>query len=231
MDHYTPHYQEQKKAKNIENIITALNEGPKQFKELDSLFKFSHTTLSKHLKELEDSNHIKKDIRDGKIVYTLTRKGENAYNEIFLLENELADIKERNGKYLSGGVPLQKDTDDEPLFWPGVIHLALDKNIENIFQMIPKEYLFNIQENLLLNMLYNINKRTLRLDENKDGKIILGISIEYSDLAKMVKYNSYEKWKKIWDKEKTIDTLWLQDSITPNRRPYVQPYHIKEKRK
>lgn len=230
MDNYTPRFQEQKKSRNIETIISALNTGPKQFKDLDKMFEFSQTTLSKHLKELEQSKIVKKEIQGGRIVYVLTRKGENAYNEIFLLENQLAEIKERNGKYLSGGTPLQKDM-DEPLFWPAVTHLALDKNIENIFLMIPKEYLFNIQENLVLNMLYNIKKRNLHLDENKDGKIILGISIEYSDLVKMVKYNSYEKWKKLWNKEKTIDTIWLQDSITPHRRPYVLQYHIKEKRK
>ena len=82
-----------------------------------------------------------------------------------------------------------------------------------------------------MNLLYNIQKKGLHLDENKDGKIILGISIDYSDLAKMVKYNSYEKWKKLWNQEKTIDTIWIQDSITPHRRPYVLQYHIKEKRK
>ncbi len=230
MANYTPRYQELKKSGHREAIISALNAGPKQFKELEKMFEFSHTTLSKHLKDLQRAKIIEKDVQDGKLVYVLTRKGENAYNEIFVLENELAEMKERKGKYLSGGAPLQKDLND-PLFWPTLVHLAIDKNIENIFQMIPKEYLYNIQENLVLNLLYNIQKKRLHLDENKDGKIILGISIDYSDLAKMVKYNSYEKWKKLWNQEKTIDTIWIQDSITPHRRPYVLQYHIKEKRK
>lgn len=231
---YTARKQALDMTQNRESILQSLRESPKTFKELDDTMPFSHTTLSKHLDDLEEKKMITKIIHQEKRenkqvykqIYKLTEKGESAYNEIFMLQNLLTQVKERSGKYLSGGVPLQPGTpsesdDYEPLFWPIVAHLAVDKNIENILQIIPQEQLINLQEDFLWKILENIRTKGIPIDENKEGSIIFGMEINYSDLVKTIKNNSFAKWKKLWRKEGAINTIWVQDSITSTKSPYV----------
>lgn len=236
MAKYTARKQKQDESKHRENILVALQESPKTFKELDGSMPFTHTTLSKHLRYLREKSLISKIIHKDNQAYTLTEKGESAYNEIFMLQKFLTEIKERGGKYLSGGVPTQpglssQSSDYEPLFWPSTVHVAVDKNIEDVFQLISKEYLFLIQDNLIRHMLGNIKNKKLNLHDDKSGTIILGLSINYDEIVSMVKNNSYANWEKLWKKEKAINTIWVQDSITPHNKPYVLPYHIGEKKK
>ncbi len=231
---YTARKQTQDMAQNREAILESLRDSPKTFKELEDIMSFSHTTLSKHLGNLENKKLITKEIHQGKPAYKLTEKGESAYSEIFLLQKLLTEIKERGGKYLSGGAPLfpvpKEPEKPEPLFWPSTVHVAVDQNVD-LFQLISKEYLIRIQNDLIHHILENIKNNKVELDDHKTGSIILGILLDYDEIIKMVKNNSYEKWKKLWKKEKVIDTIWVQDSITPHTKPYILQYHIKDNKK
>ncbi|SMH71345.1 winged helix-turn-helix transcriptional regulator [Candidatus Nitrosotalea okcheonensis] len=233
MVQYTARQQKYDEGKHQEDILLALEKSPKTFKELENAVLFSHTTLSKHLKLLRKNGLITKTIHNENEAYKLTEKGESAYNEIFLLQNILTEIKERGGKYLSGGVPMApvpKSGKPEPLFWPSTVHVAVDQSID-LFQLISKEYLIRIQNELIRHILENIQNKKLDLRDDKTGSIILGISLNYDEIVKMVKNDSYEKWGKLWKKEKAIDAIWIQDSVTPHTRPYILKYHIGDKKK
>jgi len=222
---YTPWKQEETKRKNREAVLKILRDGDKRFKDLKRNVNFSETTLSNALDKLEADDLIKIILVGKHAGYTLTKRGEKAYDEIFLLSDILDEIKSRKGKYLSGGVPLQKSL-TSPLFWPMTVHMAADKTIQNVLLMMPKENLFSIQEELLSKIIRNIKMRNLTLDEKKQGMIVIGFGIDYSDLAKTVKNNSLKKWKKLWNEEQQIPTIWLQDSISGDKKTYILPFKI-----
>ena len=224
MVEYTAAKQKSIKSNNRDAIILAIKEKPMRFKDLESKFqtepKITHTTLTKHLKELMAENYIKKEARDNKIVYLLTDKGEKIYHRIFLIEKTLTEIRERDGKYISGAVPVQpKGT--EPFFWPSMAHMAADKNIPKVLEMITREHLFRIQESLLHHILGNIQTKNINLDEKIEGEIVIGVSLNYSEIVKAVKYNSYSNWTKLWKKEKALTTIWMQDSLSGENKPFV----------
>jgi len=105
--------------------------------------------------------------------------------------------------------------------------LAVDKEIDNVLQIIPKDYLIQMQLDLIGFISNNVKKNKIKLNEKLERKIVIGIPIEYSDLVKMIKNNSFEKWKKMWEKDKEINTIWLQDSISAEKRPYIMKYKIR----
>lgn len=232
MKHRTSLRWEQSKRHNHEAILKALRDGDKRFKDLKKLVNFSEPTLASALEQLREQGLIQDTMVGRRVGYTLTKKGEKAYDRIFLLSDILSEIKSRGGKYLSGGTPFQK-VGTTPLFWPASVHLAVDKNIDNISQMISKVDLFELQHKVVSTFVNNIRKKNIELDDKQQGNIVVGFEIEYPDLARMVNSNSLEKWKKMWRKEKEILTIWLQDSISGEKKPYILPFKIlgSEKRK
>ena len=232
MKQYESIRREQQKLANREEVIMALKDGNKRFKDLKNIVTFSEPTLANVLAQLEKNGLIKPTIVDRGAGYTLTKKGEKSYDRIFLLSDILSEIKSRGGKYLSGGTPFQK-VGTTPLFWPASVHLAVDKNIDNISQMISKVDLFELQHKVVSTFVNNIRKKNIELDDKQQGNIVVGFEIEYPDLARMVNSNSLEKWKKMWRKEKEILTIWVQDSISGEKKPYILPFKIlgSEKRK
>ena len=218
--------QQRIKDKHRDKIITLLKEGPQRFSFLQNATGHSPAGLTKILDKLMDDNIITKTVQNRKLVYVLTKKGQRVFEEIFLLSDVLSEIKSRNGKYLSGGVPLQR-IKTPPLYWPTIVHLAVDKEIDNVLQIIPKDYLIQMQLDLIGFISNNVKKNKIKLNEKLERKIVIGIPIEYSDLVKMIKNNSFEKWKKMWEKDKEINTIWLQDSISAEKRPYIMKYKIR----
>jgi len=224
---YTAWKQEETKRENQDAVIIELQKGDKRFKDLLKAVNFTQTTLTSTLKELERSGLIETTKVEYKAVgYTLTKKGKRAFEEIFLLSDILDDIKSREGKYLSGGAPLQQ-VNTPPLFWPTMVHMAADKGISNILQFIPKEYLIQMQFDLINFIIENIKKKRIRLNEELEKQIVLAIQIDCSDLVKMLKNHSISGWKRLWKKEGGINTIWLQDSIYETKKPYVAKYKIK----
>ena len=224
----TKGYETQQRIKDThrEKILTILKDGSQRFSFLQKSTGHSPGGLAKILDDLIDGRLITKTVQNKRLVYSLTKKGRREFEEVFLLSNVLSQIKSRGGKYLSGGVPLQQ-VKTEPLFWPTSIHMAADKEIDNILQIIPKEYLLGMQFALNYLMARNIKKKKIQLNEKLEKQIVLGIQIEYSDLVKMIKNNSLTKWKELWEKEGEINTIWLQDSISADRGPYISKHKLK----
>ena len=108
-----------------------------------------------------------------------------------------------------------------------MVHMAVDKEIENVLKIIPKEFLLQVQWNLISFMVNNIKKNKIKLNETANGEVVIGIQITYTDLVKMINNTSFEKWKKLWKKEGGITTIWLQDSISSDKRPYLTKYKLK----
>ena len=218
--------QQRIKEDHRDKVLTLLKDGPQRFSFLKKSTGFSSAGLTNILDELLDSKTITKTVQNKKLVYALTKKGQKEFEEVFLLSDVLSEIKLRGGKYISGGVPLQK-VKTLPLFWPTTIHMAVDKEIENILKIIPKEILLQVQWNLISIMVNNIKKNKIKLNETTDGEVVIGIQITYSDLIRMIDNTSFEKWKKLWKKEGEITTIWLQDSISSDKRLYLMKHKLK----
>jgi len=190
-------------------VISSLHKGPKRFKDLRDDVKLSETTLSKIIDELDQIDFIKHQIVNEKYSgYGLTRKGESDYDQIFLLLDTLDKISNSGGKYLSGGVPYVGSNS----VWPTISHLAVDKTIPHITKIIYKNFLLSIQKYFLEELVKNIKKNKIPLIEHK-GTIVLGIELEYANLIRSIKDNSFKKWKNLWKEEDMISMFWLQDSI------------------
>lgn len=218
--------QQRIKEDHRDKVLTLLKDGPQRFSFLKKSTGFSSAGLTNILDELLDSKTITKTVQNKKLVYTLTKKGQKEFEGVFLLSDVLSEIKSRGGKYISGGVPLQK-VKTLPLFWPTMVHMAVDKEIENVLKIIPKEFLLQLQWNLISFMVNNIKKNKIKLNETADGEVVIGIQITYTDLVRMINNTSFEKWKKLWKKEGGITTIWLQDSISSDKKPYLTKYKLK----
>ncbi len=224
----TKGYETQQRIKDAhrDKILTLLKDGPQRYSFLQKSTGHSPGGLTTILNELIGNNLITKTVENNKLVYKLTKKGRREFEEVFLLSDVLSQIKLRGGKYLSGGVPLQQ-VEQPPLYWPTMVHLAVDKEIDDVLQIIPKEYLIQIQFDLINFMVEQVKKQKISLNEKLQKQIVIGIEIDYSELDKMIKNHSVSKWKKFWDKEGGINTIWLQDSISTEKRPYVTKYKLK----
>lgn len=226
LNNYTPTKQRETREKNLDKIILVLSDGPNHFNTIMDLTDISHTTLSSCLHKLMDDGLVTKTIHENSEAYKLTEKGESEYHKIILLIDVLTEIRAKDGRYLTGGAPLFPNK-EEPITWPSVMHLAADKDIPNIVQIIPKDYVFELQMNILNALTNNIKKKNLPLNEKIQGNIVLALEIDYQDLVRSIKGNAFEEWKKLWNKEKEINVLWHLDSLNDKQRLYITKHKLK----
>jgi len=228
LNKYTPRWQHEARDKNMDSIMIALSKEPQRFGDLLEMLPISHTALWDLLIKLRKEGSVEKIIHNDRDAYSLTEKGRIKFQKIILLIDTLTQIRKNDGGYLCGAVPTVPK-EKEPLTWPSSMHLASDKTISKISDIIPLQFLLILQKNIISELSYNILKKGISLESKKDGKIVLAIEIDYKDLLRSIKERSLEKWKKLWNKEMEFNLLFYADSLSGGKPINIRNYKLKEK--
>ncbi len=165
---------------NEDKIIEILNVKPQRFKDLQKTTGLSPMGLNKVLQRLVANKLIKKVFIEDHEAYNLTEDGINYYKEMWLIVNDLLDLKQNNANFKSS-------------FYPFGIraNYVLDKKIDPnkaAFMLLLMEYLssewnkaFNLQ---MFDLIKNgINGKKLIFDKPESGKLVLAIEIDFSVLS------------------------------------------------
>lgn len=194
------------KKENQNKIIELINLGEKSFKDLLELVKnsdspLSHTTLSKHLNELQENHTIEKNFLGRKEVYKLSKKGRRTLSDIINLSQDVDRIRSREGKHFRDYSHLWGSILSSRLPWGIESDLTLDKNL-NESNLFSNEDVWNIEKFVFEIIAKNTKKR--RATEEQYGEIVLGFKINYNELLKSIDDDSLIYYENISKKESDI---------------------------
>ena len=194
------------KKKNQNRIIELIGLGGKSFKDLLDLLKnsdspLSHTTLAKHLNELQANKEIEPFNLNRKTVYKLSKKGANTLSNIINLSRDIDRIRSRGGKHFRDYSHLWGSIISSRLHWGIESDLTLDKNL-NESNLFSNDDVWNIEEFVFKIIANNIKKR--KLSEEQSGEIVLGFKIDYNKLIQSINEDSLAYYENISKKESDI---------------------------
>ena len=171
-------------------LRTLSGHGAQPFNDLQRLTNYSPSTLSSLLKDLKSEGKIEQILHQGKSAYTITKKGKGTIIELGILGVEATEIMQKGGIY-------HDDYSNEyggmlyywQLSWGIQDDIVYDKSLQKL-NPISKDTARAVNELLYHCIKEDVRKRKVRLDTNKDGKIILGLTIDYQDLVKSINEQS-----------------------------------------
>ena len=180
-------------------VLIALKNEPKRFTDLNNEVKLSAVGLTSILKILLDEKEIELKLIDNKKKYVLTKKGTISASDLNFLSIGLSDITSRNGKYYSTYSRLQPTMLSSFLPWGIESDLTVDKEIDNL-NLLSRSDVSEIEKLLFEKLAKNLPKR--KLEQKLSGKMILGFTVDYSELIQSVQKQSLD-YVKIMSKEES----------------------------
>ncbi len=216
-------YDTQKRIKeeNRTKIRLELRDSPKRFKDLLKSTGFSPTGLTKILKEMVSENKIQKTLHEGKEAYSLSKKQLRDFDDFFNVAHTINSIISKGGKQHHDYSQLQTSMLFIEFPWGIESSIIVDKNLQKI-NPIRIEDVSKIEETLFQLIRDNAYNGKIKLDRNKQGKIVLCFDVDYSKLIESLDENSLEyyhnmekrEWKfleKIGNEPETMtDKEWKQ---------------------
>jgi len=174
-----------------QSILRALNvHGAQPFNDLHRLTNYYPSTLSSLLNDLKSEGKIEQISHQGKLAYTITKKGKNAYIELGFLGVDVTEIMHNGGIYhddYSSKYAVMLYSWE--LAWGIQDDIVYDKSLQKL-NPVSADTARAVHELLYHCIKEDVKKRKITLDTNKDGKIILGLTIDYQDLVKSINEQS-----------------------------------------
>lgn len=177
------------KNQNQESIIQELSTGPKRFKDLEESLEMSHTTIAKHLKELENKREIEKTIENGNSAYKLSKKGKRTLSDFINLARDVERIRARGGKNFRDYSNLSNPMAFAILPWGIESDLTLDKNLIGTNLLNPED-VNEIERMVFEKMMHNIQNKKTGKNKNSGGEMVLGFKIDYAKILRSIDEDS-----------------------------------------
>ncbi|NDB47401.1 MAG: hypothetical protein EB163_09040, partial [Nitrososphaeria archaeon] len=213
------------KEQNRARILRLLGTGPKRFTDLINETRFSPRGLTTMLKDLEGHHKIEKTtLQNGKEAYRATKSGETwlmKYIGIVALANLLRD---EGADYYEDRSSMHGFKYFYEMPWGVQDDMMVDKNLEN---PITKETAAELQKLLYRLIKKDFKDKKINLDPTKNGNILLGFMIDYSELVKSILENSLEYRESISEKE--LDILYRRENGDVTKADMEELIKLKQK--
>jgi len=184
------------------NILRILNEsGPLPYTRLKEKAKLYPGIFTAILNDLGKEGKIEKVEHQGKIAYTITKKGKDTVIELGFLGVDVPEIMHNGGIYHDDYSNRHNTMIYSwELSWGIQDDIVYDNSLKKL-NPISKDTARAVHELLYHCIKEDVRKRKIILDTNKDGKIILGLTIDYQDLVKSINEQSMYYLEKMSKKE------------------------------
>jgi len=184
------------------SILRALDvHGAQAFNDLQRIVNYYPATLSSLLDDLESESKIEQMPHQGKLAYGITKKGKGTILELGILGVEATEIMQKGGVYHDN---YSNEYGEMRYYWElawgiqdDIVH---DKSLQKV-NPISKDTAREINKMLYHLIKEDVRKRKITLDGTKNGKIILGLTIDYQELVKSINEQSMYYLKNMSKKE------------------------------
>jgi len=188
-----------------QSTLRTLDEhGAQSFNDLQRLTNYSPSTLSSLLNHLKSEGKIEQIPHQGKLAYAITKKGKGTIIELGILGMDATEIMQKGGIY----------HDDYSSEYGGMLYywqlpwgiqddIVYDKSLQKL-NPISKDTARAVNELLYNCIKEDVKKRKISLDTKKNGKIILGLTIDYQDLVKSINEQSLYYLENMSKKEREL---------------------------
>ena len=175
-------------------VLKFLESGPKTFTQIENMLHLWPATVNRLLDDLAEVEKIQPVRHERKAAYGITKKGTRDIQKFGMLGWGTNDILENGGKYYEGYSGLQNFMWYADLSWETQDDLVIDKNLKKINPITTKTAQ-KLQEVLYNSIKDDVENGIVKLDNTKQGTIILGFHISYNKLVKSIFEQSYEYYK------------------------------------
>ena len=222
----------QRRERSRNMVLLSLKKEPKRFTDLknDENVDLSDVGLTSILKILLDENEIEIELIDNKKKYVLTNKGIISASDVNFLSSALDDIKSRGGKHYSTYSQNYPIMLSSYLSWGIDSHLTIDSEIDDP-NLLSRSDVGEIEELLFKKISKNISKN--KLDKKLVGNMVLGFTLNYSDLIKSIESKSLLYMKNISKEENKLLGKYEDDpeSLTEKEFKRMNDLRIKTRKK
>ena len=182
--------QKETKERNEHKIVTALSMGSLKFTEIKRVSGLSDAGLTSVLNRMINEKKISKRGIGKKTSYHST-SGSTA-KELWYLGHILADLRENDCKYyIDYSDNHQSESFGYGSSWGITSHLFFDKKIGKKLNLFSKKDMFQLERYLYESILSKINKKDVKVDPTKKGKIVVGFEIDYENIAKSINMTTH----------------------------------------
>ncbi|MFP3130775.1 MAG: winged helix-turn-helix transcriptional regulator [Nitrososphaeria archaeon] len=151
--------QKETKLKNEQAVLNSLNKQPKRFKDLINETGISAMGLTNILKRLLSEGKIEKTLHKGKDAYSLTKKGEDYLEDMWMILYELYEIQNKKTNYDSNYFS------ENDIKWSSLIEVESPQiNYRNFIDLVSSEY-----RELILK---SIKEKYIKENEDKSYSLI-----------------------------------------------------------
>lgn len=219
-----------KRERSRNKVFIALKNEPKRFTDLENDVDLSAVGLTAILKILSEEGEIGLKLIDNKKKYYLTKKGTISVSDLNFLSIGLENIKSRDGKYHSTYSRLYPSMISSSLPWGIDSDLIVDTEIDDL-NLLTREDVNEIEKLLFRKMSKNILKR--KFDEKLIGKMILGFTIDYTELIESIKKQSLDYMENISKEELLLLNKYEDDpeSLSQKELKRMNTLRIKTREK
>jgi len=189
-----------------------LEAGPQTFGALQDKYR-KGSSMNRIRIELLSDEKIEQTYLDGKPAYAITKKGKDSLLSFGIIGMLINEILGQGGIYHEDYSVWRGSMYYNQLPWGIQDDLVYDKKLAK-YNPITKETASSIQKLLYSSIKEDFKNKKIKLDEHKDGRVILGFMIDYKDLVKSIKENSMEYVEIMTEKEKDILAKYEDDSLT-----------------
>jgi predicted transcriptional regulator len=190
-----------KRQRSREKVLISLKTGPKRFKDLEKETELSAAGLNDIRKILLEEKVIESTLLDGKSAYKITKKGKDSLLKYNNLSFDINEIKSRDGVYFRDHSTLNGGINTSKLSWGIRSDLTVDKKI-NKLNLLSSDDVVDIEKLVYEKLKKNISKNKLK--KNEIGKLILGFSIDYSQLLQSINEKALEYYEIMSKEEITL---------------------------
>ncbi len=185
-------YQEKVRQGNRMLVLSYFEEGlPVRFKDLNDVIGLSPMGLSKVLKDLEKKRLLKHYLHGSRPAYKITKKGISVKLDTITLELINDRIKKDGGKYFHDYSKLRPTFESKGMPLGIKDDVVIDKDLEKELAPILREVIKNFQEDIFDKFLDESKMKDIHLEKLIDKKIIIGFSIDFNSLLKLIKESTY----------------------------------------
>ena len=164
--------------------------GAQSFSDLQRLTDYYPATMTSYLDDLVTEGKIEQVPHKGRLAYAITKIGKDSMYEIGLIGVDTKEIMGNGGVYHDNYSSIYNEIKYYwQLPWGIQDDIVHDKNLQKI-NPLSKDTARAVNKFLYNYIKEDVKKKKISLDNTKDGKIILGLTIDYKDLVKSINEQS-----------------------------------------
>jgi predicted transcriptional regulator len=215
-----------KRERSRNKVIIALKNEPRRFTDLQIETKLSAVGLTSILKILLKEKEITLELIGNKKKYKLTKKGTLSASDLNFMSIDLTNIASRNGKYYHTYSRLQPSMLSSSLPWGIESDLTVDNGIDSL-NLLTRKDVSEIEKLLFQKLVKNFPKK--QVNEKCIGKMILGFTIDSTELVKSIKKQSLDYYENISKEESKLLGKYEDDAESMTEKELKRMNTLREK--